>query len=89
MNDINNIRELCSSVLSDDIASFRHLINLVDDFVSSDRVYDLDENLQRVVFALQEDLARFDPLRPNVPDLGFLSAMQACQSIRLFLNQTA
>ena len=62
-------------------------MDFVDDFVSSDLVYDLGGDLQKAVLVLQEDLARFNPSHPDMPHPGFLSAKQVSKSIRLFLNE--
>ena len=87
MIDVIKIRALCESHLVDTNNSFHQLTCFIDEFVSSDKVYELDENRQLAIFNLQEDLARFDDTQQLAPDPGFLNADQVRKAIKLFLFQ--
>lgn len=86
MNDLSDLETLCKIALSGEASSIRDLTEYIDELVSSDRVYDFDENLQNRILSFQVDLASFDSVHPNMPDYGFLNLDQIMRSIRLFLE---
>ena len=88
MNDKQDIRAHCEEVLMNGQPSFRNLVDLIDNYVSSDQVYQSSEEYKDAIFALQEDLARVELGRSHPPESGFLSLEEAQESIRFFLRQT-
>jgi hypothetical protein len=87
MSEVEHLYRLCEIFLEgQEKGELDRLIAFVDDFVSSDKVYDFEDHLQRAVLSLQDTLAIFDAENPDVPRTGFASLKQVSGAVYSFLS---